>query len=174
MFKFIENLNENAKVALGLIIAERMFSIIDRNEDGYKVGREALDSCWEWLEGKAMDVNDIYYYIDSDDGDDVAELAYDEDNVEKQYVWHTVLDAISYTIYQAYKRENRKTVPQAIEIINDKTLIILGENAIESKLFKIESLDKLKKYLLENYPIATTSEERPIIKEKIMKMVNDN
>lgn len=35
----------DAKIALGLIIAERMFSIIDRNEDGYKIGREALDSC---------------------------------------------------------------------------------------------------------------------------------
>lgn len=174
MFKFIEDLNENAKIALGLIIAERMFSMIDRTEDGYKVGRDALDCCWKWLEGEAMDANDIYYHIDSDDGDDVAELAYDEDNVEKQYVWHTVLDAVSYTIYQAYKRENRKTAPQAIEIINDKTLIISGENAIESKIFKIESLNKLKKYLLENYSAYTASEERPIIKEKLIKIVNDN
>ncbi|BCB38283.1 hypothetical protein BCJMU39_3183 [Bacillus cereus] len=51
---------------------------------------------------------------------------------------------MSYTIYQAYKKEKRKFVPQVVEIIDDETLRILGENAIESGYFKIESLNNIK------------------------------
>ncbi|ACD22349.1 conserved hypothetical protein [Clostridium botulinum B str. Eklund 17B (NRP)] len=38
MMNFIENLNEEAKVSIGLVIAERMFKLIDENDDGYKIG----------------------------------------------------------------------------------------------------------------------------------------
>ncbi|MCU4795109.1 Imm6 family immunity protein [Bacillus sp. SI2] len=47
-------------------------------------------------------------------------------------------------IYQAYKKEKRKFVPQVVEIIDDETLRILGENAMESGYFKIESLNNIK------------------------------
>ncbi|MGG3925321.1 Imm6 family immunity protein [Metabacillus fastidiosus] len=49
---FIKNLNTEAKVAIGLLIAEKMFSLIVMDEPGYKTGREALDCCWKWLEGE--------------------------------------------------------------------------------------------------------------------------
>lgn len=67
MMNFIENLNEEAKVSIGLVIAERMFKLIDENDDGYKIGWDALDNCWKWLEGESIEANDLCDYIDSEE-----------------------------------------------------------------------------------------------------------
>lgn len=174
MMNCIESLNEEAKVAIGLIIAERMFKLIDISEDDYKTGREALDSCWKWLEGENIKADDLYDYIDSKDYIDVAEFAHFEKDDKKQYAWYAVLDAVSYTIWQAYKKENMKFVPQAIEVINDEALIILGENSVKSKFFKFESIDKVKKYLLEKYSVGSDLQSNTIIKKDMMKMVDNN
>lgn len=158
---FINNLNAVAKVAIGLVIAENMYNIISMNELGYKTGREALDSCWKWLEGEKIDADDLCNYIDSEDYVDVAEFANKEKDVQKQYAWYSVLDAVSYTTYQAYKKEKRDFLPK---VIDDETLRILGENAIESGYFNIESLNNVKKYLLENYSLNDNLENYNYIK----------
>ncbi|MEC0345204.1 Imm6 family immunity protein [Peribacillus frigoritolerans] len=162
---FINNLNTAVKVAIGLVIAENMYNIISMDEPGYKTGREALDSCWKWLEGEKIDADDLCNYIDSEDYVDVAEFANKEKDVQKQYAWYSVLDAVSYTTYQAYKKEKREFVPQVVEVIDDETLRILGENAIESGYFKIESLINVKKYLLENHSLNDNIETYNYIKK---------
>jgi len=155
---FINNLTVGAKVALGLVIAENMFNIINMDEPGYKTGREALDSCWKWLAGEKIDADKLCNFIDSEDYVDVAEFANKEKDTQKQYAWYSVLDAVSYTTYQAYKKENTKFVPQVIEVIDDETLRILIENAIESGYFSIDSLNNVKKHLLENYSLKDSIE----------------
>ncbi|MFS0763824.1 Imm6 family immunity protein [Peribacillus phoenicis] len=161
---FINNLNAVAKVAVGLVIAENMFNIINMDEPGYKIGKEALDSCWKWLEGEKIDADDLCNYIDSEDYVDVAEFANKEKDLQKQYAWYSVLDAVSYTAYQAYKKEKRDFVPQVVEVIDDETLRLLGENANESGNFKLESLNNFKKYLLENYSLIDNIENYNYIK----------
>ncbi|PEI84688.1 immunity protein imm6 [Bacillus pseudomycoides] len=168
---FINKLNTEAKVAVGLVIAENMFNIIGMDEAGYETGREALDSCWKWLEGEKIDADDLCNYIDSEDYIDVAEFANEEKDVQKQYAWYSVLDAVSYTIYQAYKKEKRKFVPQVVEVIDDETLRILGENAIESGYFKIESLNNIKRYLLENYSLNDSIETYNYIKRDSLPLI---
>lgn len=44
--KFIENLRNDLKVAFALTIAEKVFSVINHDDDKYIYGREALDKCW--------------------------------------------------------------------------------------------------------------------------------
>ncbi|GAB6255101.1 MULTISPECIES: hypothetical protein [Peribacillus] len=51
-----------------------------------------------------------------------------------------------------------------VEVIDDETLRILGENAIESGYFNIESLNNVKKYLLENYSLNDNIENYNYIK----------
>lgn len=166
---WINRLNNNAKVALGLVVAEKMYGAVTIDEPGYKVGRSALDNCWEWLEGGDITAEDLYNYIDSDDYMDVAELVIEEEGEQKQYAWYTVLDAVSYTIYQAYKKEKIKYVPQAIEIVDDETLKILIENANESSLFNVDLIREAQKFLLENHSSNTeTSQSDPIKKELVM------
>ncbi|MDQ0233537.1 Imm6 family immunity protein [Metabacillus malikii] len=168
---FINNLNTEAKIALGLVIAEKMFDNIGVEERGYNTGREALNSCWKWLEGKKIDADDLCNYIDSEDYIDVAEFANREKDIKKRYVWYSVLDAVSYTIYQAYKKEKRKFVPQVVEVIDDETLRILGENAIESGYIKIESLNDVKRYLLENYSLNDTVQANNFIKKDSLPLI---
>ncbi|CAM4016035.1 Imm6 family immunity protein [Bacillus manliponensis] len=167
---FINKLNTEGKVAVGLVIAENMFKIISKEEDGYKIGREALDSCWKWLEGEKIEADNLCNYIDSEDYVDVAECANKETDVQKQYAWYAVLDAVSYTTYQAYHKEERKYVPQVVEIIDDETLIILGENAIESSYFKMENLEVLKKHLLKNYSLRNSNKSFNYIKRESLPL----
>ena len=149
---FINDLSEEAKVALGLSIAEKMYTFIDKEDDGYHIGEKALEDCWKWLSGKELSADDLCNYIDSEDYIDVAEFANKEKDEQKQYGWYSVLDAVSYTAYQAYKRENKKFVPQVLEIIDDETLNTLWGNAIESKMIDIAELKTLTKYLIDHYP----------------------
>ncbi len=170
MINFIQNLNEEAKVAVGLVIAEKMFHLIDHNESGYKIAREALDSCWNWLEGKKVNADDLCNYIDSEDDEDIAEYANGEEGLQKQYAWYSVLDAVSYTIYQAYKREERKVVPQIIEMIDDETLKILVENAMESRFLKMDSVRNVIMLLMDNYSVGINGEHHNgIMKESLMR-----
>ncbi|PAD69652.1 immunity protein imm6 [Bacillus sp. 7586-K] len=167
---FIQNLSEEAKVAVGLVIAEKMFHLIDRNESGYKIGREALDSCWKWLEGEKVTADDLCTYIDSEDFEDIAEYANGEEGLQKQYAWYSVLDAVSYTIYQAYKREERKFVPQIIEMIDDETLKILVENAMESRCLKMDSVRNVIMTLMENDSVGVDGEHyNGMMKERLMR-----
>ncbi|MDQ0227253.1 Imm6 family immunity protein [Metabacillus niabensis] len=167
---FIQNLSEEAKVAVGLVIAEKMFHLIDRNESGYKIGREALDSCWKWLEGEKVTADDLCTYIDSEDFEDIAEYANGEEGLQKQYAWYSVLDAVSYTIYQAYKREERKVVPQIIEMIDDETINILVENAMESRCLKMDSVRNVIMTLMENDSVGVDGEHyNGMMKERLMR-----
>lgn len=167
--RLLTEISDNAKVAIGLIIAEKMFNLIDIYDARYDIGREALDSCWKWVEGEEIEANDLCDYIDSEDYVDVAEFANNECDEIKKVSWHSVLDAVSYTIKQAYNKENRYRVPQAIEVINDTTLVILCENAVESGFFKLESIDEVKQYLLKDYPDGCISN---ISRKEIMKRIN--
>ena len=49
-------------------------------------------------------------------------------------------------------------------MIDDETLRILGENAMESGYFKMESLNDIKNYLLENYSLRDNVETFESIK----------
>lgn len=174
MMDFIENIDENAKVVIGLIIAERMFKLMDKNDNGYKTCREALDGCWKWLEGEEIEADDLCDYIDGEDYLNLATLTLRIKDRKEADVLGSVLYAVSYTTWQAYKKENDYCFPQPIEVIDDATLIRLAELAVESKFFKIESLNEVKKHLLENYPISSELQSNIIIKEDIMKMVDNN
>jgi len=149
---FINDLSEEAKVALCLAIAEKMYTFIDKEDDGYHIGEKALSDCWKWLSGKELSADDLCNYIDSEDYMDVAEFANKEKDEQKQYGWYSVLDAVSYTAYQAYRRENKKFVPQVLEVIDDETLTVMWENAIESKKIDMAELNTLRKYLIDHFP----------------------
>lgn len=174
MMDFINKLNREAKVAIGLVIAEKMFSLIGIDESGYKTGRGALNDCWKWLEGENIDGDHLLDNIDSEDYVDVAEFANKEKDLQKQYAWYSVLDAVSYTTYQAYKKEKRKNVPQVIEVIDDETLKMLGENAIESGSFKFESISDIKEYLLENYSLNVNLETHNKIKRETLEKISND
>ncbi|ENQ3104976.1 immunity protein imm6 [Bacillus cereus] len=162
---FIENIDENAKAIISLIIAERMFELIDKNDNRYKTCREALDSCWKWLEDEEIEADDLCDYIDGEDYLNLATLVLRIKDRKEADVLGSVLYAVSYTTWQAYKKENDYCFPQPID---DTTLVRLAELAIESKFFKMESLNEVKKHLLENYPIGSGLQSNTIIKEDIM------
>ncbi|MEH6848910.1 MULTISPECIES: Imm6 family immunity protein [Bacillus] len=163
-----------ARTTIYLIIAEKMFRKINKNDEKYTYGREALDKCWQWVECKGILADDLYELIDSRDCYDITEFAEDEDDMNRAEVWYALVDAVSYTIWQAYKNENAKYVPQAIEIIKDELIEDLIQHTTDTGFFYVECIEKLRNYLLENYLVDSAWESGAITKEEIMKMVDDN
>lgn len=176
MKDYINNITDNAKVAIISAVAENLFELLDINDkyDEYKMGRDALDDCWKWLEGEEIEAETICSYIDSENGFDVMEFAQREKNREKQNAWCAVLDAVAYTTVKAYERVGDYFPPQIVDSITDDTIIICFEMVVEAELFKVEMLEKIHKYLLENYPAGNDMESSYITKEEIMKIVNEN
>ncbi|MGN7942145.1 Imm6 family immunity protein [Virgibacillus sp. 6R] len=109
MKNYVENVTNNAKVAIGLAVAEKMFELLNINDNykEYKIGREALDNCWKWLEGGNIEADDLCNYIDSEDYEDIAEFASSGESTKDIYAWYTALYAVSYTTRQAYRKEEQ-------------------------------------------------------------------
>ncbi|SFC78626.1 Immunity protein Imm6 [Bacillus sp. OV322] len=52
--ELIDNLQSEVKVGFVLTVAERVFSVISKDDERYPEGREALDKCWLWAESHAV------------------------------------------------------------------------------------------------------------------------
>ncbi|MDQ0227325.1 Imm6 family immunity protein [Metabacillus niabensis] len=176
MKNYVENVTNNAKVAIGLAVADKMFELLNINDNykEYKMGREALDNCWKWLEGGNIEVDVLCNYIDSEDYEDIAEFANSAESTKEIYAWYAALYAVSSTTRQVYRKEENNYPPQIVESVDDDTLITFVEGAVKSEFLKIGILEKVKKYLLEKYPAGSDLEDLTITKEEIMKMVDDN
>ncbi|URZ14171.1 Imm6 family immunity protein [Clostridium felsineum] len=174
MTTFIKKINEYAKVTIGLVIAEKVFNLIDKNDYGYNLGREALDNSWKWLEGQEIDADELCDYIDNIDGEeDISGIAYITKKMKYKHMWYVLYYAVAYTSWMAYINED-SCPPEELDNVSDDTLIYIIENAIKTELFKIESINRIKDYLLENYPLSNMSKEKTINKREIMKMLDDN
>lgn len=168
--QFIRSVNEDGKVAMSLVISEIMLEGKDISDKGYSLGREALDCCWEWLESKEIGADDLCDYIDNRDGDiDLSTFAYSESGMQDMCTWHVLLYTVSYTAWQAYSNEG-DWPPQSLDSVDDEILITIAETAIKCEEMKSENANRVKCYLLENYPSDCISENRNITKEEIMKI----
>ena len=77
----IENLQKEVKVGFVLAVAERVFSIISKDDERYPDGREALDKCWLWIESHAVTGDELYELIDNADFTGISEFAEEEEDL---------------------------------------------------------------------------------------------
>jgi hypothetical protein len=170
MIDFIYKITIRARVALYLAVAESLVNIIKEEDEGYTEARNALDKCWKWLEGEEIAGDTLYECLENED--DTGLLVFGSmaaGNPLELSVWNTLATALMYVIWQAYKAEGEKYLPQTIEDVNETMIDDLLSCANESKQFNILWLEELKQYLLEKYPTSEPNQlGKPIDKTEVM------
>lgn len=134
-------LSEDAQVAIFLILSEDAIKYFI-NKEFTQSAKDALNRCWDYIEKKNVNGDDLYELIDSNEYD-ITDLQADAENENDNKVWDCVIDSVLYTCRKAYDASNEH-LPQAVEIA-DFTLydhlvsqyIMLNPN-IKETLSKIE------------------------------------
>lgn len=170
MIEFIKKISIEARVALYLSIAEKTFKLVDVSDERYKHGREALDKCWEWVENGNVNADDLYELIDNGECTGVSEYGMKEVEYQRKVMWYTLVDAIAYTSWQAYNRENYTYIPQAIEGIEEDGIDNFIKNATDTKKFNIDDIDDLKEFLLKGYSLNNPLKDI-LIEDEILSKV---
>lgn len=114
-------------------------------------GRKALNQCWSWVEDNSISGDDLYELIDNAECTGVSEFAEEEKNLNIGLLWSLLVDAVAYTSWRVYKKENAKYLPQALESIKEDSIITFIDSAIKTSFITLSEIQNMKKYLLLNY-----------------------
>lgn len=101
----IDSLQNEVKVGFVLTVAERVFSVISKDDERYLDGREALDKCWIWVESHAISGDELYEFIDNAEVTGISEFTEKEEDLNMARLWSLLVDAVAYTSWEAYKKE---------------------------------------------------------------------
>ena len=164
---FLDNLQNKVKVGFVLTVAERVFSVISKDDERHPEGREALDKCWLWVESHAVTGDDLYELIDNADFTGISEFAEEEEDLNIARLWSLLVDAVAYTSWEAYKKEKVKYLPQALESINNDSITIFLNSAVETGFITLKEIEKIGKGI-ENY--QSTNTEIPTKREEFIKL----
>lgn len=164
VFQQLMELKDEVKVGFAIVIAEKVFLAIEKTDERYIEGREALNKCWIWVENNSISGDDLYELIDNAECIGISEFAEKENNLNIARLWSLLVDVVAYTSWTAFKREKMKYLPQMLEGIKENSLIILIESAIETAFItkeEIEAIAKqlISKYCLENNNVAIKKED---------------
>ncbi|MGI6833831.1 Imm6 family immunity protein [Bacillus paralicheniformis] len=121
MFQEWEELNDDLKSAYYLGLCEAIVPTLKQSND-FNYIKEALDACWKWLEHKNIEADDLYTYLENLDDTGILTLMQLESNEDALDAWICIADAISYTIYKAYKYQKDEYLPETIESIDSYEL----------------------------------------------------
>jgi hypothetical protein len=147
----INRLNDEVKVGFVITIAEKVFSVIDKDDERYIDGRNALDKCWLWAENNSISGDELYELIDNPECTGISEFAEDEEDLNIDRVWSLLVDTVSYTSWKAYKKEKTKYLPQALEGTKEDSFLVFIESADETTFITKEELDLMEQRLLDSY-----------------------
>lgn len=127
-----------------VVTTEIVFSVINKSDERYPVGRDALDKCWLWVESGAVTGDELYELIDNADYTGISEYMEEEENLNIALMWSLLVDTVAYTAWAAYKREEVKYLPQALEGFAADSITIILNSAVENDLILIEEAEQMK------------------------------
>lgn len=165
-FQQLMELKDEAKVGLGIVVAEKVFLAIEKEDERYIEGREALDKCWMWVENNSISGDDLYELIDNAECTGISEFAEKEENLNIAGLWSLLVDVVAYTSWAAYSKENTKYLPQMIEGIKEDSLLILLESAVETGFITQEEVSVIAKHMVSKYHLQ--NDNMVIKKENLM------
>lgn len=170
--QILSKLKDEIKVGFVITIAEKVFSQIKEIDERYADGREALNKCWTWAESNGISGDDLYELIDNAECTGISEFAEDEEDLNIARLWSLLVDTVSYTSWKAYKKENTKYLPQALEGIKEESLIIFIESAVDTSFITKDEIAVMEQHLLSSYQIS--DDKIVIIRDNFMKKITGN
>lgn len=149
----LKNSSDKYKVGFALAVGEIVFGHIDKNDEKYCAGREALDRCWKCIESEEVLGDALYELIDNPECVGISEYAEEEENINFSKLWYLLVDIVAYTAWIEYKKENVSCLPQALESIKDDSIVAIIESAVDTAFITEEEIEKIYNQILANLNI---------------------
>lgn len=141
-------LSEDAQVAIFLLLAEDAIKYFI-NKEFTKSAKNALNTCWSYIDKRSVNGDDLYDLIDSNEYD-ITDLQADAETENDVRVWDCIIDSVLYTCRKAYDASN-EDLPQAVEIAD----FTLYEHFISQYILldsnNGEMLKKVESFFSSNY-----------------------
>lgn len=165
-----DSLIEDAKVVYLLALCDLIVDRISCSA-GYEVVVEALEECWEWIQSKNVDADQLYFYLENLDEKDIMTYMQLEKSEDNEAVWICIANALAYTIRNAYQYAEKRYIPETIECVDDKTIESFWLNF--HKIFIGSNVsDKLLDYMVMNYSVINNQQHVDAL--IIKQFVKDN
>jgi Immunity protein Imm6 len=166
--------NIDAKAAYFLALSEKILDKLAPYENWHSIARKTLDLCWEWVEDKRVDEDEIYMKVnDEDEGFfmiGLAEIDPFQGNSQAESAYWCIFGAVSYMIRLGHIKNNKEhELPQELEKLDDE----FNEQRFMEEIKKTDGYQKdwserLKEYLMENYPARS---DKRIRREELLKLI---
>lgn len=154
-------------VILGYI-AEKTFIEIKKEMKEYRIVREALDFCWDWIENEEVDIENVYRFLDDPEEDDLVFCVISAKNEKEKKLLEIILGVVSYISLNMLEKE-KEPIPQFLDEIDMQYFESIVDDA-----FILNIIDDKKNVLEEitNYCQGSIiQEKKSITKKDIMKIV---
>ncbi|MBC6310981.1 hypothetical protein HCJ66_15700 [Listeria sp. FSL L7-1582] len=148
MLTDFERISSNGQVALLLVLSEKISSKISDSKN-FSIARKGLDACWEWLEEKKIEADNLYWYLENLDDTGILTVMQTEEDEEKLKVWICIADAVAFTIKEAYDFQGDKYLPATIEAIDIDTVEEFDTNLEDIYDSAAANKEKIINYFLE-------------------------
>ncbi|MBR4083986.1 MAG: hypothetical protein IKK33_06845 [Lachnospiraceae bacterium] len=165
----LEKLSVDVKVLLAITISEKVFMAIDKSDERYLDGREALDKCWKWCEDRSISGDDLYEIIDNAECVGISEFAEAEEDLSIARLWSLLVDTVAYTAWMAYEEEKTIYLPQMIEGISEESIFVIIESAIKTGFITQREIDEVVDLLL--LEDGQNSISKSVNKESILNQI---
>ncbi|MGG4409280.1 Imm6 family immunity protein [Niallia taxi] len=119
MLNKFEKLNADKQVLFLLGLSEKVVDELSTSPN-FEAVKNALKTCWEWLQNKEHSADDIYNLLD--DGTEetgLFMLMQDETEELKELAFGCIVDAVSYTNWIAFQNEGQEYLPAPIENVDE-------------------------------------------------------
>ena len=160
----LNNLTELAKsvylLALCDLVVDKLF-----DSEGYEIAIEALGKCEEWVQTKNVEADQLYFYLENIDENDIMSYMQMEREENKEAAWICVANTLAYIVRTAYDYEEAVYMPETIECVDDKSIESFLMNFYKVS-FDENVSDKLLDYLVDNYSLENNGEQLDVLKIK--------
>lgn len=120
MIKF-SSLIEKAKEVYLLVLCDLIICKISESQ-GYELTVEALKKCWNWVQFKSVTADQLYYYLENLNENDIMTYSLLENNANNEAVWICISNTLAYIIRAAYRYAREKYIPQTIECVGAENM----------------------------------------------------
>lgn len=130
--------------------------IVDRISlsSGYEIVVEAIEKCWDWIRTKNVEADQLYYYLENLDENDIMTYMQLEENEDNEAVWICIANTLAYIVREAYLYSGEAYIPETIECVDDETVESFWLNF--HKIYMDSNVsDKLLDYMVMNYSISS-------------------
>jgi Immunity protein Imm6 len=160
----LEDITIRARAAYYVAVAESVFAAAPPDDGSLDHGRVAMNMAWQWIEGVPVTAYDLDWQLENED---TGLISFPSDTCA------VVGTALAYVIWQAYRAEGAKRMPQTIGEYDESVIVGFHRLAENTKVFDHQLARRLLNYLQASYATSQTDElGSPILRRDVASGAN--